>query len=491
MARLLSWVTRRWTRHKNGRIQHHRPPAYWQQVRQTLGRALRELGHALDRTGQKFESFTWLPDKYIGQDPPVRWQDFLTRHETKSSLLHCGRPVVSPQVALVAPCATLLGMVRVEENASIWYGAVLRADTCYNANSFGQSDEEILAQAKALRLAATMKTTLTKNITTTTTIAAGDAKEETENAVVNVDDDDNDDENKEDVMYNGAYDKAFDKDPDASEFDKGGGIYIGPDSNVQDGVLVTARRGSTVIGQGVTVGHLAQLHSATVDDYALIGMGSILSEGCHVETEALIGAGAVVPPQTRVQAGELWLGNPARKIRDLTAAERQKLHYQSSEYVQVALSQRRVMELGGNLTPEWTLMKAVRYNLKMERDYDETMEERIYRLNKWTQTVYRDYLPKPPPRPTAIDAGTEGQLPQLAMTAAGGAGSTTTLMPNSPNDDSPQLPEISDSQRRLRPEQSTEESSSSSSSSTTTTTSSSQDGASSESKNHHSTPKSP
>ncbi|MBB6627701.1 gamma carbonic anhydrase family protein [Nocardioides sp. KIGAM211] len=39
------------------------------------------------------------------------------------------RPVVHPD-AFVAPTATLIGDVTVEAGASIWYGAVLRADIC-------------------------------------------------------------------------------------------------------------------------------------------------------------------------------------------------------------------------------------------------------------------------------------------------------------------------------------------------------------------------
>lgn len=39
------------------------------------------------------------------------------------------RPQVHPE-AFVAPTATLIGDVRVEKGASIWYGAVLRADIC-------------------------------------------------------------------------------------------------------------------------------------------------------------------------------------------------------------------------------------------------------------------------------------------------------------------------------------------------------------------------
>ena len=39
------------------------------------------------------------------------------------------RPTVQPE-AFVAPTATLIGDVTVEKGASIWYGAVLRADEC-------------------------------------------------------------------------------------------------------------------------------------------------------------------------------------------------------------------------------------------------------------------------------------------------------------------------------------------------------------------------
>lgn len=39
------------------------------------------------------------------------------------------RPVVDP-TAFIAPTATLIGDVTVEAGASVWYGAVLRADIC-------------------------------------------------------------------------------------------------------------------------------------------------------------------------------------------------------------------------------------------------------------------------------------------------------------------------------------------------------------------------
>jgi len=340
-----------------------RSPTVSQRIRETIGRALRESGQALDRAGQELESFTWLPDKYVGCDPPKKYQDFLSRHRQQMPMLHCGRPVVSPQAAFIAPCATLIGSVCVQEGASIWYGAILRGDTCLNAGSFDQTDDEILREGQQLML------------------KGGDTDEDGGvGTVVETEEDD----------------KPLYELGDKNLYADGGGIFVGVDTNIQDGVIVTARSSSTILGQGVTVGHLAQLHSTTVDDFALIGMGSILQEGSHVETEAFVAAGAVVPPNTIVGAGELWVGQPARKVRDLSTEERQRLHYQSSEYVKVALT--HPMELGENIQMPWqdALLEQI--------ENEPNVHDQVARMNKWNNTVY-GYLTRPKPKLEELGSG--------------------------------------------------------------------------------------
>jgi UDP-3-O-[3-hydroxymyristoyl] glucosamine N-acyltransferase len=86
-------------------------------------------------------------------------------------------------------------------------------------------------------------------------------------------------------------------------------------------------------------------------------MGSVVLEGAVIEPEAFVGAGAVIGPNQVVGSGELWVGNPARRLRDLTPEERRRLHKQSSDYVQVASSQKGVMLLGGNLSPSMLLQQ--------------------------------------------------------------------------------------------------------------------------------------
>ena len=115
------------------------PPTIWMRVRQTLGRALRETAQALDRVAMRARQHA-LTDRLIGDDP-YRFDDHLSRHRHLFPLIERGKPVISDDVAYLAPCSTLIGSVRVEAGASIWYKAILRADQCENGSSFVNSDE--------------------------------------------------------------------------------------------------------------------------------------------------------------------------------------------------------------------------------------------------------------------------------------------------------------------------------------------------------------
>jgi carbonic anhydrase/acetyltransferase-like protein (isoleucine patch superfamily) len=103
-----------------------------------------------------------------------------------------------------------------------------------------------------------------------------------------------------------------------------GRIAIGARSNIQDNsVLETAAaRGELTIGAGVTVGHNVRLGAATIADDALIGMASRVGDGVVVEQGGCIAAGAWVEPGTRVPAGWIYAGRPARGFRRVTPEER-------------------------------------------------------------------------------------------------------------------------------------------------------------------------
>jgi carbonic anhydrase/acetyltransferase-like protein (isoleucine patch superfamily) len=55
-------------------------------------------------------------------------------------------------------------------------------------------------------------------------------------------------------------------------------------TNIQDGCIIDSTKYHTKIGNGVTVGHLASIHSATIHDHCLIGMGSLI----HVQEGVVV-----------------------------------------------------------------------------------------------------------------------------------------------------------------------------------------------------------
>jgi carbonic anhydrase/acetyltransferase-like protein (isoleucine patch superfamily) len=149
-----------------------------------------------------------------------------------------------PQVAsdaFIAPTAVLIGDVVVEEGASIWFGAVLRAD-----------------------------------------------------------------------------------------FDR---IVVGAGSNVQDNcVLHTNEDLPTLIGAGVTVGHLSMLHGCVVEDGALIGMGSIVLDRARIGRRAMLAAGSVVNEGGEIPPEVLAAGAPAEVKKTLDGSSLKWVEGAAREY---------------------------------------------------------------------------------------------------------------------------------------------------------------
>lgn len=120
-------------------------------------------------------------------------------------------------------------------------------------------------------------------------------------------------------------------------------IIIGNDSNIQDGSILHVTHktpqnpegGPLIIGNGVTVGHGAILHACKIDDYCLVGMGSTILDDAKMEHHSMLGAGSVLPPGKVIKTGELWVGNPAKKVKDLSQPQMDYLEYSANHYVKL------------------------------------------------------------------------------------------------------------------------------------------------------------
>lgn len=105
-------------------------------------------------------------------------------------------------------------------------------------------------------------------------------------------------------------------------------IKIGHNTNVQDRAVISTvsslENGFSAdvdIGDSVTIGHGALLTSCVIKDKVLIGQGAIVQEGSVIESNVILAAGSVVLPETMIPKGQLWAGNPAKYVRDVTEEE--------------------------------------------------------------------------------------------------------------------------------------------------------------------------
>jgi len=96
-------------------------------------------------------------------------------------------------------------------------------------------------------------------------------------------------------------------------------IELGEGSNIQDNSTCHTDPGfPLVIGRNVTVGHNVILHGCTLEDNALVGMGSIVMNGAKIGRGAVVGAGSVITEGKQFPEYSLIIGSPARVIRTLT-----------------------------------------------------------------------------------------------------------------------------------------------------------------------------
>jgi carbonic anhydrase/acetyltransferase-like protein (isoleucine patch superfamily) len=97
-------------------------------------------------------------------------------------------------------------------------------------------------------------------------------------------------------------------------------IKIGNKVNIQDGAVIhcTFEKNPTEIGNNVSIGHNAIVHGCKICDDVLIGMGSIVMDCCLVNSNSIIAAGAVLLEGTVVEAGSIYAGVPAKKVKDIS-----------------------------------------------------------------------------------------------------------------------------------------------------------------------------
>lgn len=121
-------------------------------------------------------------------------------------------------------------------------------------------------------------------------------------------------------------------------------ITIGERSNVQDGSILhvdAPQDGdpegcSLTIGDDVLIGHMALLHGCTIEDRGFVGMGAVAMNNAVISSEAMLAAGAMLTERKIIPPREIWMGRPAKLLREQDEAQVRKITFQTERYCRLA-----------------------------------------------------------------------------------------------------------------------------------------------------------
>ena len=115
-------------------------------------------------------------------------------------------------------------------------------------------------------------------------------------------------------------------------------IVVGAGSSVQDNCVVhTTEDLPTLIGRNVTVGHLSLLEGCTIEDGAIVGMGSIVLNRARVGRRVMLAAGSVVSEDGEIPPEVLAAGAPAEVKKELDGSSSEWIESAAREYQELRL----------------------------------------------------------------------------------------------------------------------------------------------------------
>lgn len=106
-------------------------------------------------------------------------------------------------------------------------------------------------------------------------------------------------------------------------------VRIGSWTNILDNTVITEafkplhsdHDGSTIIGHFVTVGKNCHLSACTIEDSCIVGDNCVLEEGSYLEEFSQLLPHSVLARNQRVPSGQVWGGNPAVYLRDVSTKD--------------------------------------------------------------------------------------------------------------------------------------------------------------------------
>jgi carbonic anhydrase/acetyltransferase-like protein (isoleucine patch superfamily) len=110
-------------------------------------------------------------------------------------------------------------------------------------------------------------------------------------------------------------------------------IVVGARTSIQDNCVLHSGEAPTIIEEDCTIGHGAIMEGPLIRRGAIIGMNVTLLENTEIGEEALIAAGSVVVPHTKIPPRVLAAGSPAKVKKEISGAALNWIKMGSTTYI--------------------------------------------------------------------------------------------------------------------------------------------------------------
>ena len=117
-----------------------------------------------------------------------------------------------------------------------------------------------------------------------------------------------------------------------------GSVIIGENSNIQDGSVIHVSSGgiNTHIGDDVLIGHMAMVHGTTIENGGFIGFNAATMDNSRICARGMLAAGSLLSPAKTIGEAELWMGRPAKYVKEMDPQMLKNNVFGSNGYAKLA-----------------------------------------------------------------------------------------------------------------------------------------------------------
>ncbi|MBN2568827.1 MAG: gamma carbonic anhydrase family protein [Deltaproteobacteria bacterium] len=116
-----------------------------------------------------------------------------------------------------------------------------------------------------------------------------------------------------------------------------GRIEIGDGTAVEEGAILHAPpEEMNIIGEKVTIGHGAIVHSKFIANQAVVGMGSVVSIRSEIGEWAILAEGCIVKMKQTIPPRVVVAGNPSVVVRELQDKDMKLWNWGKQVYIDLA-----------------------------------------------------------------------------------------------------------------------------------------------------------